>query len=358
MAKLFRKALLLCVSKYSLFNSFLDLLSELSEECKGYDVRENINVFKQKIKTQMYRFPFKIRNKWEKSFLSKININIVNEINKYNPDLVLVYNSEYLLPETCTEIRKKAKLIFFMGDSPFFTHTNNYYLPCLAYSDLILSPDTFWISQLNTLGIHQTSFFIPGFDETSYYPVNDESILKDIASLEILYTGASYVNSWGYKKALLMSQFTGFNFKLYGNSSWKRWFEFFPDLARVYAESGYIPTEQLNKMFNKTKIIPVDGNPAILNGFHLRLIEALGSGALPIVEYRKDVDEELFNGCAAKLPLIRDYVKAGDMARYYLKNESERKELALSLRTFILSKYNNVINSERLVTILKKNSLI
>ena len=358
MDKHFQKTLLLCVSKYSLYNSLLDLLSELSEECKGYDVRGGINAFNQRVQTQMYRFPYKIRNNWEKSFLSKINRNIVNEFHSYHPDLVLVYNSEYLLPKTCELIKKSAKLIFFMGDSPFFTHTNNYYLPCLNYSDLILAPDTFWINQLNTLGIHQTSFFIPGLDGKSYYPVADENILKKIESLEILYTGASYVNSWGYKKALLMNQFAGFNFKLYGNSAWKRWFVFFPGLESVYNESGYIPTERLNKMFNKTKIIPVDGNPAILNGFHLRLFEALGAGALPLVEYRRDVDEFLFRGCDAKAPLIRDYRKAGDVAKYYLINESERIQLAQSLRKFIILEYNPARNSERLIMLLKKNKVI
>ena len=92
---------------------------------------------------------------------------------------------------------------------------------------------------------------------------------------EILYVGSSYLNSWGYKKALLMSRFTGFNFRIYGNSAWKRWFSFFPELEWVYNESGFIPQAKINRMFNMTKLIPVDGNPGILNGVHLRVSEAL-----------------------------------------------------------------------------------
>lgn len=356
MAKLFQKGLLLCTKKYSLYNSLIDTICELSEEYKGFDIREGLNPLNLKIQTQMFRLPYKIRNKWEYNFLERINTSIVNEINSWDPDLVFVYNSEYLLPETCAKIKEKSKLIFFMGDSPFFTHTNHYYLTCLTYADLILSPDSFWISQLNTLGIHQTSFFIPGVDENSYHPVTDNEKLQNIENLDILYTGASYVTSWGYKKALLMNQFVGFNFKLYGNSAWKRWFRFFPDLELHYNESGYIPTEQLNKMFNKTRLIPVDGNPAILNGFHLRLFEALGAGVLPLVEYRKDVEELLFNNSGTMVPLIKDYSKAGDLARYFLQNENERSELAKVLREFILSHYSAALNSQRIIELLEKYS--
>ena len=99
-------------------------------------------------------------------------------------------------------------------------------------------------------------------------------------------------------------------------------------------------------MYNNAAMIPVDGNPAILNGFHIRLFEALGSGALPLVEYRKDVEELIFAGSGTMVPLIRDYSKAGDLAAYYVKNEKERKELTQSLRAFALDRFsarNNAI---------------
>lgn len=355
MVKLFQKALLICPEKYSFYNSTIKLLDLLSEESMGYDIRDTMNSGYMKVQTQIFRFPFKVRSTWEKRFLKKVNKNLLRKIEAYNPDLVLVYNSEYLLPETCAKIKRRAKLIFFMGDSPFFTHTNSFYLSCLFHADLILSPDTFWINQLKTIGIHKTSFFVPGLDEKSYYQVSDKKSLEDVESLEVLYTGACYVNSWGYKKAFLMSQFTGFDFKLYGNSAWKRWFRYFPNLQQVYSESGYIQTERLNKMFNKAKIIPVDGNPAILNGFHLRLFEALGAGALPLIEYRKDVDELLFRGCDAQLPIIDDYTKAGAKAKYYLVNENERKQTVQCLRDFVVSEYNPVKNAERLMMVLQGN---
>jgi hypothetical protein len=352
MTKPFQNSLLLCTKKYSLYNLFIEVLNELSSKVYGFDIREKIDPLWLKIHPQMIRFPFRIRNSWDKILLAKTNSRLLSEISKYKPELVFVYNSEFLLPETCVEIKRKAKLIFFMGDSPFYTPQNPYYLTCLTYADLILSPDTFWISQLNTMGIHKTSFFVPGIDTSSYYLIVDNEILDEIENLEILYSGSSYVNSWGYKKALLMSSFIDLNFKLYGNSAWKRWFRFFPKLESVFTETEYIPTTHLNKMFNKTKMIPVDGNPAILNGFHLRLFEVLGSGAFPLIEYRKDVEELLFSGCDVKVPLIKDYKKAADLAKYYLKNENDRKQIIDILRNYILINYNAKRNSERIISLL------
>lgn len=354
MTKPFKKALLLCVSTYSLNNSMLEILSEMSEECKAYDIREEIGELNLKIQTQIYRFPHFVRRKWERQYLFRINSRLISEIRSYDPDLVLVYNSEYLLPETCNEIKRRAKLIFFMGDSPFFTHVNDYYLPCLIYADLVLSPDTFWISQLNTIGIHQTAFFAPGLDKTTYYPIDDKTDLQDIEAHEVIYSGSSYKNSWGFKKALLMSQFTGFNFRIYGNSSWERWFEYFPELKDHFTKTGFIPVDRLNKMYNRSKLMPVDGNPGILNGFHIRLFEALGAGILPLVEYRSDVEDILFRGCDAKVPFIKNYKQAGNLARYFVVNEDERVQTARALREFIISEYNAAKNAERLHHLLNK----
>ena len=235
-----------------------------------------------------------------------------------------------------------------MGDSPFFTPQNNYYLSCLQYADLILSPDTFWNQQLNTLGLSNTMYFIPGPDQKSYFKIGDINKRPEDVETEILYVGSSYLNSWGYKKALLMSKFTDFRFGLYGNSAWKRWLGFFPDLDKVYHESGFIPKDRLNRMFNLTKLIPVDGNPGIINGIHLRMFEALGAGALPLIEYRHDVDNLLFKEYGSELPLIRDYTKATDIASYYLAHEKERKDLAFSLQEYIAKEYSASVNAEKL----------
>jgi len=352
MEKRFSRALLLCPEKYSLYNSIYDILSEISQTVTACDINTLITKSDLKINSQIFRLPYKIRNKWEAYFLERTNRTLLEIINESNPDLILVYNSVFLLPETCSLMKKRSKLLFFMGDSPFYTPQNNYYLACLSHADLILSPDTFWNQQLNTIGLNKTMYFIPGPDGKSFHKINNLARDSGDVETEILYVGSSYLNSWGYKKALLMSRFTGFSFKIYGNSAWKRWLSFFPDLEAVYQESGFIPQERLNRMFNMTKLIPVDGNPGIINGIHLRLFESLAAGALPLIEYRYDVDNLLFKDFKEDLPLIRDYSKAVDLASWYLKHDQDRSELASSMYNYLSREYSAPANAGRLAEAL------
>lgn len=355
MEKKFERALLICPAQYSLGNSLREILSCLAGEVKVTDIRSAISGSKMKLNSQMFRLPHYIRQRWEKYFLEYVNNMILRQVDEFNPDIVLIYNSQYLVPETCRSIRTRSRLIFFMGDSPFFTPQNNYYLSCLAHADLILSPDSYWMQQVVTLGLEKTIYFMPGVDKSSYFIINPSENRDVEEQTEILYVGSCYLNSWGFKKAMLMSNFTRFNFKLYGNSAWTRWFGFFPELEKVFSLSGFIPQERLNRMFNKASVIPVDGNPGIINGVHLRMFEALAAGALPLIEYRTDVDGLLFRDFEHELPIIRDYRNAREMASYYLKNEKDRSELVSLMGAFLEKEYSHEVNAIRLTEAIHKH---
>lgn len=353
MGKNFERALILSPSKYSFSNSFREIMAEIAGEVRSFDPGAAIGKRDLKINSQAFRLPYFARKHWDSWFQQKANRMLLSVVEDYKPDIILVYNSVFLLPETCSLMKKRSRLLFFMGDSPFYTPQNNYYLACLPYADLIMSPDSFWSRQLNTIGLSRTIHFLPGPDAGSYFRLENPADDPEVPVTEILYVGSNYLNSWGYKKALLMSSFTGFNFRIYGNSAWRRWFEFFPALEPLFTECGFIAQEKLNRMFNLTRLVPVDGNPGILNGVHLRLFEALGAGALPLVEYRDDLENRVFKGFSGELPLIRDYGKAADLASYYLKNEAERSALVTSMYDFLAAEYSHVANACRIAEALK-----
>lgn len=341
------KALVLCPDRISLGRILSETLKQFSGEVVNFDVKSAIGHNRIIINTQMRRLSYRFRNLWERYFLKLANNLILDEVKRIKPDLVLVYNSEYLLPEVCSEIKKNSRLVFFLGDSPFYTPLNDYYLACLEYADLILVPDTFWMSQLNTTGLEKTLYFVPGFDGRSYFRI-DAGGINDEPATEVLYVGSSYKNSWGYKKAMLMSRFTHRNLRIYGNEAWERWFGFFPELQSAFSRSLYIPSDRLNRMFNRACIIPVDGNPSILNGTHLRLLEALAAGALPLIEYRKDVVDEIFSGSGLELPLIHNYNEAGLIADYWLADEIRRNQAVTAMKTHIEIKYSASNNAEKM----------
>ncbi|MBE0674533.1 MAG: glycosyltransferase family 1 protein [Bacteroidales bacterium] len=340
-------SLILCPARISLNRILTSILGNFSGDVATFDVGSAIGRNRLFVNTQMRRFSYGIRNRWDAWFLKLANEYILNEVSVYKPGLVMVYNSEFLLPETCLKIRQKAKLVFFLGDSPFYTPQNDYYLACLSHADLVLVPDTFWMAQLNTMGLDRTLHFIPGIDETVYHSLGGDEAAGE-EETDILYAGTSYKNSWGYRKAVLMSRLSGFNTRIYGNDAWERWFPFFPELEPLFRRSDYIPSEKLNRMFNRTKIIPVDGNPSIINGAHLRLLEALAAGTLPLIEYRKDVVDEIFRDSGINLPVIRSYREAPEVASYWLANDAERIETIGSMRAFFQEKYSAEKNASRI----------
>jgi glycosyltransferase involved in cell wall biosynthesis len=341
------KSLILCPARISLNRILTSILANFSGDVATFDVGSAIGKNRLFVNTKMRRLSYGIRNRWDTYFLYLANEYILNEIYGYKPGLVMVYNSEFLLPETCRKIREKAKLVFFLGDSPFYTPQNDYYLACLSHADLVLVPDTFWMAQLNTMGLERTLHFIPGIDETVYHILGGDEATGE-EETEILYAGTSYKNSWGYRKAALMSRLSGFKTRIYGNDAWERWFPFFPELKPLFHRSDYIPSEKLNRMFNRTKIIPVDGNPSIINGAHLRLLEALAAGALPLIEYRRDIVEEIFRDSGINLPVIKSYNEAPGVASYWLANDEERIETIGSMRAFFQKKYSAEKNAARI----------
>jgi hypothetical protein len=161
------------------------------------------------------------------------------------------------------------------------------------------------------------------------------------------------LDSWGYKKALLMSKFIDFKFEIYGDKHWKKWFPFFPELVSVFHESGFLPTPILNAMYNKSKLMPVDGNPGILNGMHIRIFEALSAGILPLIEFRKDVEDLIFCGLDLEIPIIKSYNMASSLAERYLSDETLRLTYVSAMKEFVMSKYSSEKNADRILEFLR-----
>jgi hypothetical protein len=292
------------------------------------------------IDTQIYRFPDKVRRVWEAYYLKKINHWYRLQFEKQRPDLVFIYNNELLLPETLAWLRQKKIIIaFFLGDHPLYTFTSRYNLAVLDYADAVFVPDTFWQQQLQKMGLPQVHHLVLPLPQKMYYPIEQIPLAEaSLLATDALYVGLSYKDSWGYKKARFLSYFTHCKLQIHGNEAWKRWFAFFPELEPCFiARKTLIPAPQLNKMYNCAKIIPVDGNPGIFNGIHLRASEALASGTLPLMEWNADIDL-IFSGLD-DLPAVKDYRAIPEMVSFYLAHENIRKELIEQMSACYQLKY-------------------
>lgn len=331
---------------YSISETLSSGFKNLGHEVSTFDFRENLKKWEINLNTQIFRLPYKARKKWHNIYMGNINKMHINNYNKVDPDIVFIYNNEMLLPETIEYFSKKSKVIISLGDNPFYTPTNDYFLDLLFHADLVLSPDSFWKQQLNQMGLKNC---ITEFFNTQHKPFEFKNE-NDIEPHDLLFIGMSYVTSWGYKRALFLSKFADMDIRIHGNSAWYRWLDFFPELKPKFILKGRYSDEYMAKLHLSAKIYPFEANPGLLNGIHVRLFDCIEYGILPIPEYRKDI-EQIF--AKEGLPIIYNYNKAKEVASYYLKNELERKELVSSLKNYIRSNYNPEISLERVLNKLK-----
>ncbi len=342
------KVLLLCPSFYTLKNTVKAGFEILGYKVYHHDFRNHLSQWQQKLNTQMFRFPDTYRQKWEAYFMPLINRKHIEVFENQSPDLVFIYNNEMLLPETVEYFKSQnAKIMFILGDSPYYTPTNRYYMALLFLADLIISPDSFWAEQLKLLGIENVVVDFPGYDEEPYKNINITERDKEKYNFDIFFVGTGYVDNWGYKRALFLNHFTSVNFKLFGGRHFKRWFKFFPELEKKFElKNGHIPLEELVKMHKCAKLYPVDANPAILHGVHLRVFDTIAMGVLPLVEYRKDL-EHFFKG--VQLPLIRSYRSIADLATTYIINNEFREKTLFELRDYLKDNYSAHIALKRIL---------
>ncbi len=264
---------------------------------------------------------------------------------------VFIYNNQYFFPDTIERIKRNSKIVFILGDNPLWSKTFNFNLTILKHADLVLSPDSHWQFELNMIGINNIEVDFIGSSRKHFYPISDisENFRSKYGS-DLLFIGRNYHGSSGYKRALFLNNFVGMDFKIFGSREWEKWLNYFPLLKdHFYPINGRISFDELNIALNCTKVYPIDQNTGIINGLHLRVFEAIGSGTLPIVEWRKDIDS-VFGDI---LPVIRNYSEAKALASHYLDSEGERKQLVESLRNHIDLKYKPENYVQRMLKRLK-----
>ena len=85
------------------------------------------------------------------------------------------------------------------------------------------------------------------------------------------------------------------------------------------------------------KIFPVDANPGIINGIHLRVFECISAGILPLIEYTKNIDL-VFNG--VPLPVIHNFGNIKELTSEYLNNDEKRIKILTNAKEYLDENYS------------------
>ncbi len=342
------KILLLSPKKYTL-NMNLELgFLELNHEVKSIDYLEFFPNWRNRLIQKTGGLPERIIKYWYNPYLKDIQLNYLNAVNAYKPDLVIIYNDQLLLPDTIKQIKKTCPIFNYLGDNPFYIERRPFNVASMLECNHVFSPDTFWIEQIKQIGFKNISFLVIGA-----YIENDKKVYFDDENYkkyrcDLIMIGRTYRNSWGYKRALFYSKFLDLDIKIYGQG-WNIWFEYFPELEKKYVKLEKAFSHETVKLLTQcAKIYPIDANPGLQYGLHLRIFDCIGLGTLPIVEYRKDLDL-VFNN--VDIPKIYDYNDANQLAQYYINNENERIEMINKLQNYIANNYTPRHAAEKIIEV-------
>lgn len=288
--------------------------NDLGHTVKLIDYRDFFPNWRNRLVEKTGGLPKRFIKYWAEPYLTDINEQYVKVVKGEKPDLVIVYNDQLLLPDTAKEIKKYCPLFNYLGDNPFYIDNRPFNIATLLEADHIFSPDSFWIEQLRQMGAHNISLLLLGNDKELNYPLNPSDEDRRKYGSDLLMIGRTYRNSWGYKRALFYSKFADIDIKIYGKG-WEQWFDYFPELkTKYYPLDKPLTFEMVNLLSNCCKIYPIDANPGLIYGLHIRIFDAIGSGILPLPEHRKDIDT-IFKG--VDLPVIYYYDEAKKKAQYY-----------------------------------------
>ncbi|MCF6296418.1 MAG: glycosyltransferase [Flavobacteriaceae bacterium] len=345
------KALLFIPKQYSLSEMILDGFNANGVEAQIIDYTDFFSPFIKRVYTKTHGFR-KIAKYSEPAYYDFINTKYIEIINKEKPDIVYIYNNQFFFPDTLKKIKSKCKIVFFLGDHPLLSHTFDYNLDILQYSSYTISPDSHWKYELDSMGIPNVVCDQVGSSNKLFFQTSNISKeIKNKYESDLLFVGRNYSDSSGYKRTLFFNSFKDNDLKIFGNENWYKWFNFFPELEKNFIlRNNRISHEELNLAINCTKVLPIDQNPGLINGIHLRVFEAIGAGTLPIMEWRKDIDL-VFQGL---LPVIKKYEEAQETVQLYLDDESLRIETINKLRQFVNNNYTPELLVKRLITFLIK----
>lgn len=333
------RILLFFSGQSSLSHIFKQIFSRKSEEVEIVNYLDFLPNYYHKLIDKSGKLPGIIERNIRKLYFKKIQLKYIKIIKEKNPDIIFVYNDQMLCAETLNHISNKIRIGVYLADSPLFLSKREHIIELIRRVNIVFAPDTYWLEQCKMLGAKKTEYLIPGHNIQNHFKLTPTAEHLQEYSSDIFFMGSPYNDNWGYKRALFLSKFCKFNFRFLGPENWKYWFSYFPELGDKFVlKQGYLPDEELNLQMNCSKIIPVDANPGIINGFHIRVFDSIASGVLPLIEHRKDLNEILKK---TGLPFITNYNDIPEIAGYYINHNIERNNLIEKLQNTVLQKFSN-----------------
>jgi len=286
---------------YTLLNTIKQSFEKMNHEVINLNYSSFFKYWQNRLITKTTGLPYTVKNriKIHDQYRKKINKLYLEHVYNYKPDLVFVYNDQYLTFD------------FILGDNPFFFHNHPLRnLGMYLNADYVFSCDSYITKSFEKAGQKNVSEIYFGYDPTICYSKKPTQEQRMRYSSDVVMIGRLYptiISTWTYKRLFFFNQFKNLDLKIYG-PGWHKYKEVFPELIQKANNPGhYLSFDEVNTILSCCKLYPVEANPGIF----------------------KDVE----------IPIIKNYNDAEKLAIYYIKNDKKREQIKKELKQFVDSNY-------------------
>ncbi|MEK7568281.1 MAG: glycosyltransferase [Patescibacteria group bacterium] len=336
-------------TKYHYSNLTAQAFKDLGHDVFEFD-SEDYSSSRLKIDKAIRRSPFFLlakKNPEIFDFRQKhrhfINKHWLETIKNFKPDLLLTFNSGWLSYEAVKAARENLrvpKMVCWVVDNPTVSAAEE--LPnFLLYYDTVFSTDPGWIPFIKFF--NNNAFYLPlATSDIAYKPINSER------DLDFSFVGSFYPQDpAGFLRALFISNLpVDSRAEIYGPGI-DYFKNIYPKLENFNCHDKNIGVDEVNKLWNRSKLTAVIYHPQVVSGTSPRIFDAALAKTPQIIQYTSTASE-LFPG--VNLPLFNSVPEFTAHIDYYLSRPNEREELAEAM--FEITKKKHLF-SHRIKTMLE-----
>jgi len=322
--------------------------SELGHKVEIFDDNlTSLNLLASKI---VNRSPFRgITDKYLHRYREFIGAEFVKKVDSFRPDFVFVINGIKYLPQTILKISKAFRIpvAAYIVDDPLLSRIWIYDLS--AYSHLFVI-DKSWMGYLEFFNPGEVSYLSPTADHRVFRPL----FLKE--EYDIGFGGALSLRLPNAPSGFLRAQILNFlaqqgiKIKAFAPGI-KEAIEYFPDLKNIDYYDGYKNLEELNDLYNKSKIVLTIHSPQFKTGISPRVFEAAFAKSFQLVEYKDDALKLFPEG----IKTFSSPSELIDLVEYYLQRKEEREKLAKKAYVHALKFHTWKSRPEQILSFVKNS---
>lgn len=317
------------------FKKAFDQMNDV--EAKFFDT-DYIDNARNKIQHLFFRFSSKYS---VGPIIQKLNSGLIEECQRFKPDILFVYNSRFFKKSTIRKIKAMGITVFgYSNDNPFSTYYPRYFWRHFREN----------IPQFDITYVYRKS----NIEDAKKYGAKETKLLKSYYIKERNYiceksekiTGVPDVIFLGHYEADNREEYIsallneGISVGLPDNDGWRRCFENHQNVVFLKDTLG-----KYNEMICSTKI-PITFLSTLNNDTYTRrCFEIPAAGAFLICPYTEDMASMFENGKEAIL--FKDKEEFVDKIKYYLIHAEERDEIAKAGRRRLLKDGHEVADRAR-----------